>query len=303
MTRNFVLGVLLVWMGVASSAQAANMYFIHSDHLGTPQALSDEQGDVVWQGVYSPFGELVASEGVIEPPLRFPGQYADQETGLYYNYFRDYDPRVGRYVESDPIGLNGGLNTYAYVGGNPIQYSDPTGLLAPQVVGAILGGFTGGVGAFSAAFTGGETNGSNLLVTTIAGAGVGALIGAGTLNLGVANAAGSSLAANLAITSAAGLASNLAGQATAAYIDPCASFSATQAVLSAIPGPVAAVSPVKIVSTMLSGNVASGTTGALIWSGAILTPAAMGRPLAQNAIDWGINGLPKGRSECSCESQ
>lgn len=60
--------------------------------------------------------------------MRFPGQCYQAETGLNYNYFRDFDPAVGRYVESDPLGLPGGLNTYTYVGGNPIQYMDPYGL-------------------------------------------------------------------------------------------------------------------------------------------------------------------------------
>jgi RHS repeat-associated protein len=60
--------------------------------------------------------------------LRFPGQYYQAETGLNQNYFRDYDPAVGRYVESDPIGLAAGVNTYAYVRDNPVSYNDPTGL-------------------------------------------------------------------------------------------------------------------------------------------------------------------------------
>jgi RHS repeat-associated protein len=68
-----------------------------------------------------------------------PGQYFDEETGSHYNYFRDYDPITGRYVESDPIGLRGGLNTYVYAGSNALRYSDRDGLLVGMAVSRLVG--------------------------------------------------------------------------------------------------------------------------------------------------------------------
>jgi RHS repeat-associated protein len=102
--------------------------YVHPDHLGTPQRLTDRHQQIVWDAVYAPFGEVTLRTEQVMQPLRFPGQYADPETGLHPNWHRDYDPALGRYLQSDPIGLSGGINTYAYVGSNPIRYTDPTGL-------------------------------------------------------------------------------------------------------------------------------------------------------------------------------
>ncbi|MEJ2681291.1 MAG: RHS repeat-associated core domain-containing protein [Gammaproteobacteria bacterium] len=118
---------------------ATRYYYPHTDHLGTIRVVTDEAGQVVWEADLAPFGEVSYVTAEIEQPLRFQGQYYDAESGLYYNYFRDYDPSIGRYVQSDPIGLHGGLNTYAYVGGNPIGYIDPYGESATAAVGGWIG--------------------------------------------------------------------------------------------------------------------------------------------------------------------
>lgn len=104
------------------------VFSIHTDHIGTPRMMSDENGELVWSANYSPFGEATVTKNIVSLPLRLPGQYFDKETGTHYNYLRDYDPATGRYLTSDPIGLNGGINTYAYANNNPIAFFDTTGL-------------------------------------------------------------------------------------------------------------------------------------------------------------------------------
>jgi RHS repeat-associated protein len=102
-------------------------YYFHNDHLGTPQMLTNQTKGVVWKTGYGAFGEVNILIENIENPFRFPGQYYDKETGLHYNYFRYYYPKVGRYLTPDPIGLEGGINLYAYAANNPIRFTDPDG--------------------------------------------------------------------------------------------------------------------------------------------------------------------------------
>ena len=111
-----------------------SLFFVHNNPSGTPQALTDENGKVVWTAKTAPFGATEVDEDPdgngrsISFNIRAPGQYYDRDTGFHYNYFRQYDPRTGRYITSDPIGLYGGTNTYTYANNNPGRYIDPFGL-------------------------------------------------------------------------------------------------------------------------------------------------------------------------------
>lgn len=125
-----------VWLGnlPVATVQNGTVYYIHSDHLGTPIVISDQSNVEVWRWDSDPFGTTAANEDpdgdgrTFSYNLRFPGQYFDSETGKHYNYFRDYDPIVGRYIESDPSGIRGGINTYRYAYGNPLLFKDIFGL-------------------------------------------------------------------------------------------------------------------------------------------------------------------------------
>jgi RHS repeat-associated protein len=122
----------------ASNGSGISLYYVHTDHLNTPRRISrPSDNTVVWRWNADPFGAAAADQDPDGDAVAFvygprlPGQYYDAESGLNYNYFRDYDPHTGRYLQSDPIGL-GGINTYSYVGSNPISRVDPFGLLPPR---------------------------------------------------------------------------------------------------------------------------------------------------------------------------
>jgi RHS repeat-associated protein len=131
-----------VWLddqliAVLSDHDASTYQFVETDHLGTPRAvIHPVENNIAWRWniTNTAFGEHTATNNpdgdavTYTFNLRYPGQLYDSESGLHYNRFRDYEPGRGGYIESDPIGLAGGISTYGYVGGNPVTGFDPLGL-------------------------------------------------------------------------------------------------------------------------------------------------------------------------------
>jgi RHS repeat-associated protein len=112
--------------------------------------MTDSTGTVVWEGDYKPFGEAgVHPQSTVVNNFRFAGQYYDEETGLHYNYHRYYDPKTGRYLTPDPIGLLGGINLYSYAVNNPVNAIDPFGLETKGKGLSINTSLLGGTGSYS----------------------------------------------------------------------------------------------------------------------------------------------------------
>ncbi|WP_237656665.1 RHS repeat-associated core domain-containing protein, partial [Cronobacter turicensis] len=116
---------------VDSVLNDCEIYWYHTGLNGLPERVTDADGQTVWRGQFSTWGEtereLSVPQWQVPQNLRFQGQYLDRESGLHYNLFRYYDPVAGRYTQMDPIGLAGGLNTYSYVT-DPLVWVDPLGL-------------------------------------------------------------------------------------------------------------------------------------------------------------------------------
>jgi RHS repeat-associated protein len=157
------LAVVQVANGLYNTTAQDRLLYLHTDHLGTPRRATDSAKRSVWQWESDAFGTTAAQQDpdadskatVIN--LRFAGQYFDAESGLHQNWHRTYDPSLGRYISSDPIGLDGGLNTYGYVGQSPLVLVDPNGL-CPVCIGALA--FLGEAGTTTTAVIGTATIGA-----------------------------------------------------------------------------------------------------------------------------------------------
>jgi RHS repeat-associated protein len=179
------VGVMKQTGTMANNNITTDLYYVYADHIHTPRVITRPSDNaIVWRwDTAEVFGATTPDQnpnaiGTFAFNQRFPGQVADAETGLSNNWHRDYDARQGRYRQSDPIGLAGGINTYSYVGGNPLSYTDPNGL-NPVAIGIGIGVRVVGGRVAAAAIGAGARR---LLGPTVGGIAACVLAGVCTLN-------------------------------------------------------------------------------------------------------------------------
>ena len=117
--------------GTQSETNAQHIHYFHCDQIGVPREMTDEAGNLLWYADYKGWGGIREAHNLKDAhqPFRLQNQYVDEETGLHYNFFRYYDPHIGRFTQQDPIGLVGGENLYQFAA-NTQTIIDPMGLTA-----------------------------------------------------------------------------------------------------------------------------------------------------------------------------
>jgi RHS repeat-associated protein len=268
--------------------------------------IADATGTTVWRrDNQEPFNDSPPDEnpsglGVFEFPLGFPGQYFDKETGNWYNGFRDYASSLGRYVQSDLIGLKGGLNTYAYAYHDPLLFIDPDGETPfTAAIGAAIGGVAGAIQAANQ--NGGWTWNNAFAITAGAatGAGAGALAGATPAGWGWlgATAAGAFAAfSGNAINQLAGDAPFSWCQAgTQAFLGAISGFGGWRVGLSSALGVVALNVPVTSLARpgLVQAAVTQGAVAGAVTSGAVQTILNLPVPTA-------LGGFYPSSATCGC---
>jgi RHS repeat-associated protein len=210
-----------VWLGDAPvmvrvySGGVATEYQVWSDHLNTPRVITDAANNFVWRWDSDAYGNGAANGNPRNIAganfvfnLRFPGQYYDGETGLHYNNARDYDPETGRYLQTDPQWLGGGINLYGYAAGNPVSLVDPSGRIPLVAIPVAIGAITGGLSAYAGVMTANPNAGWREQLAAVA---VGAAVG------GVGGLAGSGVLAGVIAGGLGGGVGDFAGQAAGSY--------------------------------------------------------------------------------------
>jgi RHS repeat-associated protein len=143
---SYVGGLDEVLAQLSGTGQSAAILTYLTDSLGSTIRLVDAAGAKAVAYTYDPYGNTTA-DAAVSNPFQYTGRENDG-TGLYYYRARYYSPNLARFISSDPIGLDGGINTFTYVGGNPISYTDPTGQFLLQIITGVIGGAAGAIGSY-----------------------------------------------------------------------------------------------------------------------------------------------------------